>query len=166
MSAPRSFFARDLMHLARSLCGISVALVAAAFIGYCSSARAEGPTVGAHLVTAHFGGHDLQPRTPGLYARADAGALRGLTGGVYRNSYARTSAYLGWTGQSDDRRFALTVGAVTGYPAAPVMPLLVPSARIPLSREPGGAALRVAFIPKPVRHGTAAGLHLSVEQEF
>ena len=120
-------------------------------------------TIGLHLVTAHFGPNALESVTPGVYARVDRGLAAGLTAGAFRNSYARTSGYAAWTWQTEDRRFALTIGAVTGYPAASVMPMVVPSARIPLAAD---TAVRVSFIPKPIQRGNNAALHLSVEREF
>jgi len=134
-----------------------IALVVTLLATFAPSANAA--TVGLHLATAHFGGHDLRASTPGLYIRAE----NGFTAGTYRNSYDRTSTYAGWTWQTDDQRLALTVGAVTGYDAARVMPLLVPSARVPLG---AGFAARFSFIPKPVKSGHAAGLHLSLETSF
>lgn len=149
-----------LLHLTRSVLGIGMVLVLCSAIGFCSKARAEGFTVGLHLATAHFGGDHLQASTPGVYGRVDSGPLQGLTAGTYRNSYSNQSSYLGWSWQTADSRFALTVGGITGYSAGRVMPLLVPSARIPIT---GGIALRVAFFPKPVHEGHAAGLHLAAE---
>jgi hypothetical protein len=146
-------------HLVRSVLAIGLALLAMAAIGYCTKAQAQKLTLGVHLATAHFGA-DLKTETPGLYARHSSGA----TVGFYRNSYGSSSAYLAWSWQSPGKALGLTIGAVTGYPAAGVMPLLVPSVRVPIGS--GGAALRIAFVPKPVRHGTAAGLHLAVEQEL
>jgi hypothetical protein len=117
-------------------------------------------TMGLHLVTAHFGSlpkQRLHSKTFGVYLRTDAG----LTLGAYSNSIGSPSAYAAWTWETADRRFAVTAGAVTGYAAAPVMPLLVGSARVPITRE---AALRIALLPKPPR-GTG-GLHLAIEREF
>lgn len=121
-----------------------------------------GLVLGVNLVTAHTA-PGLESATPGIYARADFG----LSGGVYRNSYGRASAWLGWTWESGDflgeRRFALTVGAVTGYPAKPVLPLLVPSVRFGLADD---VSLRLALIPKPPQIGSAWGLSLSLERSF
>lgn len=148
----------------RSALGLVLLIVLLAITGYCTQARAaEGFTVGLHLATAHFGGRDLRPSTPGLYGRVNAGPLQGLTGGTYLNSYGNRSHYVGWSGQTDDKRFAITLGAVTGYSAQRVMPLVAPSVRVPLW---GAAALRVAYIPKPRKQGNAAGLHVSTELEF
>jgi hypothetical protein len=124
--------------------------------------KAQAQTVGLHLVTAHFANTSETPLrsvTPGLYVRFDSGA----TLGVYRNSDGATSAYAAFTVQTADERYALTGGVVTGYAASKVMPLLVPSVRFRITECD---AVRVAFIPKPIKHGHAAGLHLSVERSF
>lgn len=152
-----------LLHLARCVFSIGLVLLACAGIGYCSKAHAEAFTFGVHLATAHFGGNDLQPLTPGAYVRVDSGPVQGLTGGAYRNSYDRTSGYIGWSVETADRCFAVTLGAVTGYSAARVMPLVVPSARIPIA---AGLALRIAYIPKPLKEGHAPALHVATEFDF
>ncbi|MBQ0934627.1 hypothetical protein [Ideonella paludis] len=121
-------------------------------------------TLGLHLFTAHVGGdaaaEHLQPVNPGIYFRAESGA----TVGAYRNSYGRASAYAGMTWQTSDGRFALTVGGVTGYPAAKVLPVVSPSVRLPLGDD--GYALRVAYLPKAPCVGTAHGLHIALERRF
>lgn len=125
-------------------------------------------TLGLHLLTAHaMPGYEAV--TPGIYARHESGA----TFGAYRNSIGRRSAYAGWTFESG--RFALTVGAVSGYERRcrtdrwtepngsistnPVCsghvgdklgPLLAPSVRI------GHARLSLVAFKKPA-------VHLSVE---
>ncbi len=66
--------------------------------------------LGLHLLTAHAA-QGYEAITPGAYARHESG----FTVGAYRNSIGRPSAYAGWTFETEDRRFALTVGAVTGY---------------------------------------------------
>lgn len=120
-----------------------------------------GLVLGIHLATAHSSG-GMQGFNPGLYLRQDSG----LTVGAYRNSYGRASAYAGWTFETADKRFALTVGAVSGYPAAPLMPVVVPSVRFALGQASGeGAwAVRVSLLPKPPKEGSAAGVHLSIER--
>lgn len=117
-----------------------------------------GLVLGLHLFTAHLGGHGLEAVNPGVYVRTEDG----LTAGVFRNSYCRTSAYAGLTLETADRRFALTVGGVTGYRTAKVMPLAVPSVRLPIT---GDLAARLSFVPKLLKGGYA-GLHLSVERSF
>lgn len=115
--------------------------------------------LGLHLATAHFSGHGLDPIDPGVYVRTECGA----TAGAFRNSYGRLSTYAGWTWQTEGGLFALTAGAVTGYPAAKVMPLLVPSLRLEVV---DGLDARLSFLPKPMKCGTSAGLHLSLEHRF
>lgn len=135
------------------------AALAAALAAPCASAHAA--TFGAHLHTLHLGAQaaGLQDSTPGLYMRTDAG----LTLGHYRNSHGRPSSYAGWTWQTADQRFALTAGVVTGYAARRYAPLLVPSLRLPLTHS---TALRIAYLPKPPKYGSAAGVHFSVETEL
>lgn len=66
--------------------------------------------LGLHLLTAHSApGYESQ--TPGIYVRHESGA----TAGLYRNSIGRNSAYAGWTFETEDKRYALTAGVVSGY---------------------------------------------------
>lgn len=152
----------------------------------------QGLTVGLHLVSLHSAPdyvsetnvvgpkvtRQFETLTPGVYARAESG----LTVGAYRNSYGKPSAYLGWTFATDDDRFALTLGAVTGYrrtikenrdpalnrpPAVQVVgdavqPLVVPSMRFSLGEN---TALRVSYVPEP-RKGDVSVVHLSIEAGF
>jgi hypothetical protein len=92
--------------------------------------------------------------TPGLYVRLP----NGLTAGAYSNSYGNPSAYAGWTWETPDRRFALTVGAVSGYAQGRLRPLVAPSMRLGLAPH---TALRIAGAPK--FRGGAAVLHLALE---
>lgn len=121
------------------------------------SATLAGITLGIHLLTLHSApGYESQ--NLGLYGRHTAS---GITAGLYRNSEGRASVYLGETFETPDRRFALTVGAVTGYRARAVAPLVVPSFRLGFD----GSAVRLSLIPKPPG-ANAWGLHLSIEREF
>lgn len=156
---------------------LAVALVSAA-------QSVDAVTIGAHLHTFHIGSqNDVPPalrntdRTPGLYIRADSG----LTAGIVRNSLRRTSVYLGQTWSTDDGRWSLTVGAISGYqyrlvrgqracfegfthfPTAPcefshgktsavLRPLIAPSVALPAI---GGVTPRVVLLGK--------GINVSVE---
>jgi hypothetical protein len=118
---------------------------------------AAAQTVGIHTVSVHehSGFNNINP---GLYIRYD----NGLTGGFYRNSYKRESAYLGYT--IETRSFhnlsaAATIGGVTGYPAARVMPLVVPSIAYHFDQS----AIRLGIVPRPPKTGAAAALHLMLE---
>jgi hypothetical protein len=121
---------------------------------------ASAQTVGLHLVSAHQHG-GLNGINPGIYARFD----NGLTVGTYRNSYGRQSVYAADTFETDQVHgfsAALTVGAITGYPAAKVMPMLAPS----VAYHFGADAVRLALVPKPPSHGSSAALHLMIEHVF
>lgn len=119
--------------------------------------------VGAHLATAHSQ-PGFEGVNPGLYVQAGA-----VSGGVYRNSHARTSVWAGYSVHS--RRLDLglvgvraagTVGAVTGYPRAAVMPMINAS----LAVDAGGpVAIRFTAIPNPLPKGAHA-LHVSIEVEL
>jgi hypothetical protein len=115
--------------------------------------------MGVHIATSHHGNDELNSSNPGVYVRHESCA----TAGAFRNSYDRWSAYAGCSWQTSNKVFGLTVGAVTGYPAARVMALVVPSVRMPIA---GGFAARISYIPKPIKSGTASGFHLSIETEL
>ena len=139
---------------------IWLACAAALGLAVCPPAEAgEGSlTIGAHLGSWHSepGFINLNPC---LYLRTAAG----WTAGGYRNSVRRNSAYAGWTGGldlADGLRAELTLGAITGYPAAPVLPLAAPSLRIGPSTGP---ALRLTVLPKVHPKQGAHVAHLSAE---
>ena len=113
--------------------------------------------IGMHLFTWHSA-PGFEPATVGAYARSPDGA----TIGVYRNSEGGRSAYAGLTMETPGRQFALTVGAVTGYRAAQVIPLIAPSARF----GSDDLALRVAVIPRIPRFTPATAVSFSIEKAF
>lgn len=82
----------------------------------------DGLILGLTLATAHVDRH-YHDLTPGVYVRAANGA----TAGVVRDSYGRPAEYLGW---SMGDRYAVTLGAIHGYPGPWARPLVVPSVRI------------------------------------
>lgn len=109
----------------------------------------QAQVLGVHVGSHHVGGGYCN-ENPGIYYRAESG----LTLGAYRNSECRRwSAYAGHTWGD---HIALTVGAVTGYERASVLPLVVPSVRF-------GPA-RVAVLP-PVG-GMPTVIHLMLEKRF
>lgn len=155
----------------------------------CCQARAT--TIGLHLHTFHVGGDGGTPpslrntdHTPGLYVRTESG----LTAGIARNSLRRTSVYLAQTWTTDDERWSLSLGAITGYryravygqhvcregylsvPEKPcrydhgktrahLRPLIAPSwAWIEARPYLGGATPRVVLLGK--------GVNLSIEARF
>ena len=114
--------------------------------------------LGLHLLTAHVGETDgMQTSTLGVYVQAANGA----TAGALRNSYGANSVYAGWSLSTASGRFALTAGAITGYQAARVLPLLVPSVRWSLG---DGFSARASLLPKQLHGQASAGLHLSIER--
>lgn len=115
--------------------------------------------IGAHIASAHFE-PGYNNANLGVYAKDD---VSGLTVGYVRNSYRRDSFYVAKTWETTDKRFALTAGAITGYPAAKVSPLLVPSYRQDMG---DGWAARISYLPKPPKYGSSDALHLSVERSF
>lgn len=66
-------------------------------------------TLGLHLASAHFPERDFSPVNPGIYFRTE----QGLTGGFYRNSLGRITAYGGWEWQAGPVGFSL--GLASGY---------------------------------------------------
>jgi hypothetical protein len=131
------------------------------------------PTIiGAHLVTAHTEA-GFNNTNPGVYARwADASGT-GPVAGTYHNSERAQSAYAGYSwswrtsgsgGQPNTGALSasITAGLITGYRAAKVLPLLVPSAAWHTSQH---TALRLTYVPKIEKRGAHA-LHLSAEWSF
>lgn len=120
-------------------------------------ARADG-VVGLHLVSGHSRPF-FEAANPGLYVKRDDG----LTAGLLRNSYGRASVYAGWTLETADGRLAVTVGAITGYPARDVSRWWRPACAC---RWPRAGGARLSVLPKPPQTGAAAALHLSIERAF
>lgn len=142
--------------------------------------------VGLHLVSVHSdsgkaaaGSRGWNNANPGIYARWD----NGFTLGGYRNSLFRDSYYAGWTFTDRADRFALTAGVVTGYDKVTsgpgdrqevrcadtcrtvnlknvVLPMLVPSVRLPLTQK---VSVRLALLLAPRQ---PAALHLAIEGRF
>ena len=148
----------------------------------------SGLILGLHLLSLHVPHNaDLREVNPGVYARMD-----GFTAGAYANSIGRLSVYAGYTVETPDQRFALTVGAVSGYRRLESQvdcnalgvssirarwpycytesgssqrtwaPLLAPSIR---AFELDGIVGRVTWLPK-LGHGTVNTLHFSLEKTY
>lgn len=132
--------------IGKTLEAVALLLVLVMLFG-ASCARADAWTLGVHAVSVH-NQSGYETLTPGLYARAPSG----LTFGAYRNSHARVSAYVGHTWERNG--FALTLGAVTGYERAKVLPMIVPSYLT-------DRGLRVSLLVNP---WGASAIHLSYER--
>jgi hypothetical protein len=157
-----------------------------AALAFSAQAQSLPTVVGVHLVSYHAekggssdpGDQGWNNKNPGLYARWG----NGLTVGAYRNSLYRNSAYLGWTFSDSIDRFAITLGAVSGYDKitegpgdyqavrcdeangcrtvnlkSVILPLFVPSIRIGIT-DHFSARLSVLAVPKH-----PAAVHLSME---
>lgn len=85
---------------------------------------------------------------PGVYIYSEH-----FTAGVYYNSYRKTSVFLAYVQRDLFWGVDLTVGAVTGYPAKSVLPMVT------LSKKFGN--FRVSYLPPHKIH--KAGVHLSYE---
>lgn len=112
-----------------------------------SESEPKAWTLGVHAISLHKRGSGLQTVTPGVYAIHSSG----LTLGAFRNSYARPSVYVAYSLTSGP--WGLTMGAVTGYPRARVLPMFAPSYKF-------DNGLRVSVIPSPF--GNSA-IHFSKE---
>lgn len=129
------------------------ALLAALLLTAVCAQAAEGEppevTVGVNLGTLHFD-PGYENFNPGVYVTVD-----NVSGGVYRNSFGDVSVHVGYVfrglfGSPID----LLVGAVTGYPRASVLPLLLPSIKVygfrfslllPVDKSSGGVHLSYEF---------------------
>lgn len=145
---------RKLRHVLSVACTILVAS--------CGMQPATAETrFGAHLGSYHFSG-DFNNFNPGVYVYHN-----GWTLGTYYNSERNQSVYAGYTAEwqlGGQWSAALTVGAISGYARASVLPMAIPSVAW---RIPGGlgSALRVSVVP-PVGRGSAAAVHASIEWRF
>jgi len=132
-------------------------------VTFCQASNAlESPElVGMHIGTWHDA-VGFCSNTPGTYAKW----VNGMTLGTFRNSECENySFYVGKTYETDlagSIRAAVTIGAITGYRAADVLPLVAPSLSIAMPRR---AAVRITYIPKVAQDGANA-LNFAVETHF
>lgn len=133
--------------------------------------QAQSPTpsawqptaVGLHITSRHSvqGYNDFNP---GVYLRWANARGSGPAAGVYHNSERATSVWAGYTYSTPHVgpvSAAITLGAITGYQAARVLPLAVPSVAL----HQGPVAYRLTYVPKVEKRGAHA-LHLSLEWSF
>lgn len=144
------------------------------------AASSQAQTVGVHLGSHHSSG-EFENFNPGLYYRS----ADGWTGGAYRNSERRWTAYAGFTFEAEFRGWkpALTIGGMYGYRDGDCrdnkpMAWLKEDApekcrtRLALMAFPSiatpdyqGYRLRLGYMPKLNRKG-AEVFHLMAEREF
>ena len=108
-------------------------------------------TIGVHAYTYHFDkSQNYNNYNPGLYLE-----YQGWIAGAYYNSERAPSAYAGYTFKAVFGSWIdVTVGAVTGYERAAVLPLVVPSIKV-------WDHVRFSLLLPPEKTGW--GLHVSFE---
>lgn len=98
-----------LRHLIHSVLTIGLTLLVFAAVGYCTKVQAEPLTFGLHTGSVHAPDKSyLRNTNPGVYLRQGA-----WQGGIFRNSYGRTSVYGG--GVLSIGALDLMAGLATGY---------------------------------------------------
>lgn len=126
---------------------------------------APQPSYAETSVGVHIGSvHDKQGFNninPGVYVNHN-----GWTAGTYYNSERKQSYYAGYTAQGElvhNLSWGLTVGAITGYSAGKVIPLVVPS--VAYNNDLLGGRTRLSLAVATNKNGANA-LHLSHEWGF
>jgi len=121
--------------------------------------------VGLHVGSAHFApepnSEKLNGVNPGIYVKFTNDVVLG----TFRNSHNRQSTYLAYEfklGNNPTLQPSVLLGGITGYSAAPVLPLVSPSVLWQVSPHTG---VRLSYIPK-VRIMRAHVVHLSLEYTF
>ena len=148
-------------HARQYIAGATLGFWAAVLAASCSPQPASAQTIGAHTISAHSRG-GMNNFNPGAFIRTPDG----YTVGGYWNSQRRLSLYAGrsFTLTSHGTLSAdITLGAITGYRAADVLPLAVPSVAW---RYAPRSALRLAVVPPLPIEGTSAVVHLIVEKSL
>ena len=133
-----------------------VAVIMAGIVLSCQQARAE-TSIGIHIGSQHDKA-GFNNFNPGVYVNHN-----GYTLGTYYNSERKQSYYAGYTAQGELVRglnWGLTIGAITGYAALKVAPLVVPS--VSYHNNLLGGRTRLSLAVKTNRDGANA-LHLSQE---
>lgn len=121
--------------------------------------------IGMHIASAHIDTYpnapEMQNANPGLYVEFKNHVVLG----VYRNSLGKDSAYVAYN--LEFQRLgrvtpSLVLGGVTGYPAGRIIPMLLPSLRVPVATN---TYVRLSYVPK-LPATMAHVLHLSLEHRF
>ena len=106
-----------------------------------------------------------QDDTPGLYARSVRDGFDPVAG-YYKNSVGRPTWYAGavFTPWERDRiAFEVAVAAATGYPAADVVPLVMPALRVELGR---GWATTAGVLPRIGDANPTWVIHFTLSKRF
>lgn len=104
-----------------------------------SEVRAD--TIGMNLVSEHSPNphRQFQDVNPGLYYKHASG----FGFGVYWNSYDKLAGHVDYT-TPEWHYLSITGTLASGYPQLPILPIIMPSVRIPIYRE---YSLRLGYIP-------------------
>jgi len=124
---------------------------------------AHADTIGVNLFSAHEDSKYCND-TPGVYYAN----TEGYTLGVYKNSECKKfSTYVGRTFETVGIIGAsITLGAVTGYKYADVLPFVIPSITIRASQE---FFARISFLPAISNDGKNiiySGVNFAIERKF
>ncbi len=130
------------------------------------SANAAVDTVGVHVGSVHFPQNNFNNVNPGLYVAGSINNVPVLPDGryvvgAYYNSERKGSLYAGFIYPVTEY-VDVVLGAITGYSAAPILPLVAPSLHFPIM---GAWSGRVLYVPKIEKSG-AHVIHLSLERKF
>ena len=149
--------------LGRTMVAWVLFLLTCIMLSCASMAPAHADTrIGLHIGSQHFGktADQFNNTNPGVYVYHD-----GWTAGTYYNSERKQSAYAGYTIEGalvGPFSYGLTLGAITGYSRANVLPMVVPSVS---GRLTDTLSVRLSGVP-PVGRGSSAAIHLSIERRF
>jgi hypothetical protein len=113
--------------------------------------------VALHLGTFHASSENLNSFNPGIAVRTQCG----IQAGIYYNSYRKPSAYVAYV-HDFKGPFWIAGGVVTGYPASPVLPMVMGGVRIKLDSY----NLRIGYIPGIKKFDTVNMLHVAIEKRF
>lgn len=116
--------------------------------------------IGINLYTHHTDDAGLCNQNPGVYVKSESG----WAGGVLKNSECRLGAWGAYSFETNTIRLlgvpasaGLMVGGITGYRAAPLLPLIAPSVKV--------SVFRFTYLPK-APGAQSDGIHLSIEKKF
>lgn len=120
--------------------------------------------VGVHIGSHHWPTNEWNNRNPGVYVIGRYNGPGILAGeyavGTFYNSERKQSTYIVRNFSVLDH-LDLSVGLISGYKRAPIIPMVSPSVRLALDR---GYIMRISAIPKVGSMPWVA--HLSLEKRF
>lgn len=123
--------------------------------------------LGIHVGSHHWPAQDFNNTNPGVYLKGTINAVPYVPDGTYvlgtfYNSERKQSVYAGYVYPLVGG-FDVVLGAISGYKASPVLPLVAPSYSLRILDSAWTA--RLTYLPKIEKSG-AHVLHLSLEYKF